>query len=78
MALTDAAPRTADVPAGSGLAGSTRLVPTTGHQGYLLIGADGRIFAYGDALSDGTLPAGTLPRLGATVSDVVGALPTRI
>jgi hypothetical protein len=47
------------------------LVPTADDHGYWLIGSDGGVFAYGDA------PAlGSLPGLGVTVSNIVGAVPT--
>ncbi len=49
------------------------LVPTADDQGYWLIGSDGGIFAYGDAPF-----VGSLPGLGVAVTDVVGAVPTRV
>jgi hypothetical protein len=48
------------------------LVPTADQQGYWLIGSDGGIFAYGDASFQGSLP-----QVGVSVSDVVGAVPTK-
>lgn len=49
------------------------LVPTADDQGYWLIGSDGGIFAYGDAPF-----VGSLPGLGISVSDIVGAVPTKV
>ena len=47
------------------------LVPTSDGQGYWLVASDGGIFAFGDASFIGSLPG-----LGATVKDIVGAVPT--
>jgi hypothetical protein len=49
------------------------LVPTADEHGYWLIGSDGGIFAYGDAPF-----VGSLPELGINVSDIVGAVPTKV
>jgi hypothetical protein len=49
------------------------LVPTADNQGYWLIGSDGGIFAFGDAPF-----VGSLPGLGVTISDIVGAVQTRV
>jgi hypothetical protein len=46
------------------------IVPTPDARGYVLIGADGAITAFGDAV-----PVGSLPADGVTVTDVVGAVP---
>jgi hypothetical protein len=48
------------------------LVPTADLGGYWLIGADGGVFAFGDARA-----VGSLPGVGVSVSDIVGAVPTR-
>jgi hypothetical protein len=47
------------------------IVPTATGAGYWLIGADGGVFAFGDA---GFI--GSLPGLGVHVGNVVGAVPT--
>jgi hypothetical protein len=47
------------------------LVPTSDDGGYWLIGSDGGVFAFGDAPF-----VGSLPGLGASVTDIVGAVPT--
>jgi hypothetical protein len=47
------------------------LVPTSDDSGYWLIGSDGGIFAFGDAPF-----VGSLPGLGVSVTDIVGAVPT--
>ena len=47
------------------------IVATSDGAGYWLIGADGGVFAFGDAGFVGSLPA-----LGVHVSDIVGAVPT--
>jgi len=47
------------------------VVPTPVGQGYWLVGSDGGIFSFGDADN-----LGSLPGLGVTVDDVVGAVPT--
>ncbi len=49
------------------------LVPTADEQGYWLIGADGGIFAFGDAPFVGSLPA-----LGIHITDIVAAVPTTL
>jgi hypothetical protein len=49
----------------------TALVPTGDGRGYWLIGADGGVFSFGDASSQGSLPA-----MAVAVSDIVGAAPT--
>jgi hypothetical protein len=49
------------------------LVPTADDGGYWLIGSDGGIFAFGDAPF-----VGSLPGLGVSVTDVVGAVPTKV
>jgi hypothetical protein len=40
-------------------------------QGYNLIGSDGGVFSFGDAINIGSLPG-----LGVHVNNVVGAVPT--
>jgi hypothetical protein len=47
------------------------IVPTNTGHGYWLIGADGGLFAYGDAPFQGSLPG-----IGVHVSNIVGAVPT--
>ena len=47
------------------------MVPSNDGKGYLLIGADGGIFAFGDAPFDGSLPG-----MGVQVANIVGAAPT--
>ena len=47
------------------------IVPTNTGHGYWLIGADGGLFAFGDAAFQGSLPG-----LGIRVSNIVGAVPT--
>ena len=47
------------------------IVPTPDGGGYWLIGADGGVFAFGDATSQGSLPG-----VGVHVTNVVGAVPT--
>lgn len=49
------------------------LVATADNQGYWLIGSDGGIFAFGDAPF-----VGSLPGLGVAISDIVGAVQTRV
>jgi len=49
------------------------LVPTSDDNGYWLIGSDGGIFAFGDAPF-----VGSLPQVGASVTDIVGAVPTHL
>ncbi len=49
------------------------IVPTADGGGYWLIGADGGIFSFGDAPF-----VGSLPGLGVHVTNIVGAVPTRI
>jgi len=48
-------------------------VPSADAGGYWLIGSDGGIFAFGDAPF-----VGSLPGLGVSVTDVVGAVPTTV
>ena len=48
------------------------IVPTADTAGYWLIGSDGGTFSFGDAGF-----VGSLPGLGADVTDIVGAVPTR-
>ena len=48
------------------------LVPTSDDEGYWLIGSDGGIFAFGNAGF-----VGSLPGLNVSVSNIVGAVPTR-
>jgi YVTN family beta-propeller protein len=48
------------------------LVPTADDGGYWLIGSDGGIFAFGDAPF-----VGSLPQVGVSVTDIVGAVPTK-
>ena len=52
---------------GTSVANVVSIVPTPTGNGYWIIGADGRVFAFGDAASQGTLPS-----LGVAVGDVVG------
>jgi hypothetical protein len=49
------------------------LVPTAGDLGYWLIGGDGGVFAFGDSPF-----VGSLPGLGINITDIVGAVPTRL
>jgi len=46
-------------------------VPTSDGRGYWMIGADGGVFAFGDAGF-----AGSLPGLGVQVHDIVGVVST--
>ena len=48
------------------------LVTTSDDAGYWLIGSDGGIFAFGDAPF-----VGSLPQVGVSVTDIVGAVPTK-
>ena len=47
------------------------IVPNPDSKGYWLVGADGGVFAFGDAPN-----LGSLPGVGVNVDDVVGAVPT--
>jgi hypothetical protein len=49
------------------------MVPSSDGKGYVLIGADGGIFAFGDASFEGSLPG-----IGIHVTNIVGAVPTAI
>ena len=53
------------------MSGIVSIVPTPDGGGYWLIGSDGGVFAFGDATSQGSLPG-----LGVSVNNVVGAVPT--
>jgi hypothetical protein len=57
---------------GSSVNNIVSIVPTSDGNGYWLVGSDGGIFAFGDA---GFI--GSLPGLGISVNNVVGAVPTR-
>jgi hypothetical protein len=47
------------------------MVPSSDGKGYLLIGADGGVFTFGDATFDGSLPG-----IGIHVTNIVGAVST--
>ena len=47
------------------------MVPNSDGKGYLLIGADGGVFAFGDAPFGGSLPG-----IGIHVTNIVGAVAT--
>jgi hypothetical protein len=47
------------------------VVPSADNKGYWLIGGDGGVFAFGDAVFHGSLP-----EIGISVSDIVGAVAT--
>jgi len=47
------------------------LVPGAGDQGYLLVGSDGGIFSFGQ-----TNFFGSLPGIGVSVNNIVGAVAT--
>ena len=47
------------------------LVPSSDDQGYFLVGSDGGLFSFGD-----TTFYGSLPGLGISVNNIVGAVAT--
>jgi len=47
------------------------IASTPDGQGYYVVGADGSVYAFGDAVSQGSLPG-----VGVHVADIVGAVPT--